>query len=186
MKPRQIARSLGYHALAAGVLAAAAIAGIVGFFIGSNMIDPRPFIGSDNHPFDPTEHPSTLGYIGEVVIAAVPVVLISLAMVPLLRRAGAPKPRVAALAFSLIPVTAFALGQIDQEIHDTRFPQGCCAGPGLNHQWWTAWAVAAILLTLISILTSARAGSAPFRGEGQDDAAGPGSDEVSLPGAHAP
>jgi hypothetical protein len=174
MKPRQIGRSLGYHALAAGVLAAAAIAGIVGSFIGANLIDPRPFIGSDNHPFDPSEHPSTLGYIGEVVFAAVPVVLISLAMVPLLRRAGAPKPRFAALAFSLIPIAAFTLGQIDQEIHDTRFPQGCCAGPGLNHQWWTVWAVAAILLTVVSVLTSARAGSATSRGQGQEEAAATG------------
>lgn len=112
-------RALGYHLLAASVLVVAAIGGLIGLLVGTGVFDLRPFIGSDNYVFDPSQHPSTAGYIGEVVFAAGPVMLISLAMIPLLRRAGSPAPPAAALVISAIPTAAFALIVIDSAIKDT-------------------------------------------------------------------
>jgi hypothetical protein len=154
MTIRRWGRAIGYHVLAASVLVVASIGGVVGGLVGVGMIDPRPLIGSDNHEFDASQHPGTAGYIGEVIFAAVPVVLISLAMIPLLRRAGSPAPRAAALAISMIPTAGFALLVTDSAIKDTS-RWGCCATPGLDHRWWYLWIAAAIALTALSLITSA-------------------------------
>ena len=164
MTLRRWGRSLSFHLLAASVLVVALVGGVIGGLVGTGLFDPRPFIGSDDMPFNPAQHPSTVGYTGEVLFAAVPAMLICLAMVPLLRRAGSPAPRAAAITFSLIPVGAIALAVIDSAIKDTS-RSGCCASPGLDHRWWLVWVAAAIALTVWSLAASALN---PRYGEGQE------------------
>jgi hypothetical protein len=150
---RWLIRPIGFHALAAVVLVFATVGGIIGGLIAASWFDPRPLIASDSYEFDPAQHPSTAGYIGEIVVASIPVIVICLFMIPLLRRAGSPWPRVAALAFALIPIGAICLGVIDSSIRDNQ-TQGCCAGPGLTGPWWHIWATASIALALASLLSS--------------------------------
>jgi len=152
---RALGRSAGYHVLVAGVLLIAAIGGVFGTLLGSNMFDPSAS-QSGTDEFNPALHPTTAGYIGEVVVAALPVLVISLLAIPLLRRAGSPAPRIAALGFASIPIVAFTLGTIDEAIRD-RQPWGCCLGPGLTGPWWTIWVVGAMLIAVVSVAGSAYA-----------------------------
>jgi hypothetical protein len=129
------------------------VGGLFGALVGSNTFDPRPFM-DDNASFSAGVHPTTAGYIGETAMATAPVLVICLLMIPLLRRAGSPAPRIAAFGFALIPIGAFTLITIDGAIRD-RQPHGCCQGPGLPEVWWYLWIAAAILITISSIASSA-------------------------------
>ena len=89
-----------------------------------------------------------------------PVLVICLAMIPLLRRAGSPAPQLAALGFALIPIGWFVLTTIDGAIRDNQ-PGGCCAGPGLAAVWWQVWIAGAILITVTSVVSCIRPGRGP-------------------------
>ena len=81
--PRWIARPIGFHVLAAGVLLLAFIGGLIGLLVAGSAFDTlRPF--DDNQTYTASLHPTTAGYIGEVLFAAIPSVAICLLMIPLL------------------------------------------------------------------------------------------------------